>query len=123
LDQNSEPTTMTSTPWTKEFPGGVTVCDANGIVLEMNDRAAKIFEKDGGQELVGKSLFNCHPEPARTKLREMLASGESNAYTIEKAGVKKLIYQAPWHENGEFRGFVELSLVLPNELPHFIRKG
>ena len=26
--------------WMKEFPGSITVCDANGIILEMNDRAA-----------------------------------------------------------------------------------
>ena len=46
----------------------------------------------------------------------------TNAYTIEKAGVKKLIYQAPWfHDGGVFGGLVELSMVIPMEMPHFIR--
>ncbi len=42
---------------------------------------------------------------------------------IGKNGVKKLIYQTPWIENGEFRGLVELSLEIPFEMPHFVRKG
>ena len=46
-----------------------------------------------------------------------------NAYTIEKGGVKKLIYQAPWFEDGEYRGLVEVTLVLPDVLPHFVRDG
>jgi len=51
----------------------------------------------------------------------MLAAGEKNIYTIEKNGVKKLIYQSPWYQNGKYAGFVELSLEIPFEMPHFIR--
>ena len=87
----------------------------------MNDRAAESFAKDGGRELVGSNLLDCHPEPSRSKLLELLASGKVNAYTIEKGGVKKLIYQAPWYEDGEYRGLVEVALVLPDVLPHFVR--
>ncbi len=43
-------------------------------------------------------------------------------YTIEKRGQKKLIYQSPWYQNGQYRGFIELSLELPAETPHFIRE-
>ena len=35
--------------------------------------------------------------------------------------MKKLIYQAPWYRDGAYAGFVELSLVVPFELPHFVR--
>jgi transcriptional regulator with PAS, ATPase and Fis domain len=112
---------MTGIPWAKEFPGEVTVCDAAGVILEMNDRAAASFEKQGGHALVGTNLLDCHPEPSRTKVQEMLASGKTNVYTIEKGGVRKLIYQAPWYENGQYRGLVEISLVLPDPLPHFVR--
>jgi transcriptional regulator with PAS, ATPase and Fis domain len=114
---------MSTIPWAKEFPGEITVCDAAGVILEMNDRAAKTFAKDGGRGLVGSNLLDCHPEPSRSKLQEMLAAGKPNAYTIEKGGVKKLIYQAPWYEDGQFRGLVELSFVLPDALPHFVRDG
>ena len=113
--------TETEHSWIKEFPGAVTVCDPQGIVLEMNDRAAATFEKDGGRLLIGKNLFDCHPEPARGKLERLMQARRPNVYTIEKKGIKKLIYQSPWTVNGEYAGFVELSLEIPFELPHFIR--
>jgi hypothetical protein len=50
-----------------------------------------------------------------------MATGDSNSYTIEKKGVKKLIHQMPWHENGELAGLVEFSLVIPQVMPHFVR--
>jgi hypothetical protein len=40
---------MPNVPWTKGLPGDVTVCDAEGVVLEMNDRAAETFSKTGGR--------------------------------------------------------------------------
>jgi transcriptional regulator with PAS, ATPase and Fis domain len=107
--------------WIKEFPAAVTVCDANGIILEMNDKAAQTFANDGGYALIGKSMFDCHSEESRAKLRQMLASHEKNVYTIEKNGVKKLIFQSPWCRNGEYAGFVELSLEIPFEMPHHVR--
>jgi hypothetical protein len=30
--------------WVDEFDGAVTVCDAEGTIIEMNSRAAKTFE-------------------------------------------------------------------------------
>ena len=114
---------MTSVPWAKEFPGDVTVCDAAGVILDMNDGAAKAFQKQGGRSLIGTNLLDCHPEPSRTRVQEMLASGQVNAYTIEKGGVRKLVYQTPWYENGERRGLVEIVLTLPEPLPHFVRHG
>ena len=111
-----------SCEWIKEFSGGVTVCDKDGVIREMNDKAARIFEKEGGRALLGRNLFDCHPEPARTKLKDLMAARSTNAYTIEKDGVKKLIYQSPWHAGGEYRGFVELALEIPPEMAHFVRK-
>jgi len=32
-----------------------------------------------------------------------------------------MIQQMPWHENGTLAGLVEFSLVIPLELPHFVR--
>ncbi len=112
---------MSEHEWIKEFPAAVTVCDANGIILEMNDRAAKTFEKDGGYALVGKSLLDCHSNSSRGKVKEMLVSHAKNVYTIEKNGVKKLIFQSPWFKNDQYAGFVELSLEIPFEMPHFVR--
>jgi len=112
---------MTYPAWVTEFPGAVTVCAEDGTILEMNDRAAETFKKHGGRALIGKNLLDCHSDASRDIIRGLLASHEKNVYTIEKKGVKKLIYQSPWFQDGEFRGLVELSLELPAELPHFIR--
>ena len=112
---------MNEHDWIKEFPAAVTVCDESGIILEMNDKAAKTFESDGGFELIGKNMLDCHPEPARTKTERLLTLREKNIYTIEKNGIKKLIYQSPWFKDGRYAGFVELSLEIPFEMPHFIR--
>lgn len=112
---------MSQHEWIKEFPAAITVCDPAGIVLDMNDKAAKTFEKDGGYALLGKNMLDCHPEPARGKTERLLAAHEKNIYTVEKNGVKKLIYQSPWFKNGQYAGFVELSLEIPFEMPHFVR--
>jgi len=107
--------------WVKEFPGAVTVCDAQGIILEMNDKAELTFAEDGGRALIGQNVLDCHPEPSRSQLRNMLAEGKPNIYTIEKNGVKKLIYQTPWYADGNYAGFIELSLEIPFEMSHFVR--
>ncbi len=112
---------MKKNDWVKEFPGAITVCDAKGLLIDMNDRAAAVLAQDGGRALIGKSILDCHPEPARAKTQELLESGSRNVYTIEKDGVKKLIFQSPWFREGRYAGLVELSLEVPFEMPHFVR--
>jgi uncharacterized protein YndB with AHSA1/START domain len=110
-------------PWVAEFPGAVTVCDRLGVIIGMNAKAAASFAGDGGVALIGSNLLDCHPEPSRTLVADLLASPRVNAYTIEKRGVRKVIYQAPWFEAGAFAGLVELSLEVPAAMPHFVREG
>jgi transcriptional regulator with PAS, ATPase and Fis domain len=107
--------------WIKQFPAAVTVCDCKGVILDMNDKAARTFEKEGGRVLIGKNLLDCHPEPARSKVQSLLDTCQKNVYSIEKNGIKKLIYQCPWFENGQYAGFVELALEIPFEMEHFVR--
>jgi len=107
----------------EEFAVAVTVCDAEGIILYMNQKSAATFNADGGKNLVGSNLFECHPQPARDKLFQMMKAQSTNVYTIEKMGQKKLIYQAPWFKQGKYAGFIELSIVIPLVMPHFIRKS
>ncbi|MCX6149773.1 MAG: hypothetical protein NTX22_04540 [Ignavibacteriales bacterium] len=111
---------MAKHKWVKEFPGKIEVCDVNGILMEMNDQAKK---QEDGEQVIGTNILDCHPEPARTKLKKMLESGQPNIYTIEKNGKKKLIYQSPWYIDGNYSGFIELSLEIPEIMPHFIRKS
>ena len=108
--------------WKDGVNFAITVCDAAGKIIEMNGKSAATFAKSGGSDLLGSSLLDCHPEPSKTKLKKMLAEPCTNAYTIEKNGVKKLIYQTAWLKDGRPAGLVELSLELPAEMPHFVRK-
>jgi len=114
---------MADGEWMREFAGAITVCDREGIILEMNDRAARGYADDGGRALIGRNALDCHPEPARSKMRELLKTQKPNIYTIEKRGAKKLICQSPWFKEGVFAGMVELALELPQDVPHFVRKG
>jgi transcriptional regulator with PAS, ATPase and Fis domain len=107
--------------WLEEFPVSIIVTDAAGEILTMNARARDAFADDGGAALIGTSVFDCHPEPARTKTVELYRHRQPNHYTISKGGRRKVIHQVPWYRDGEFAGFVELSIPIPDELPHFDR--
>jgi hypothetical protein len=56
---------MTNHAWVKEFPGSITVSDAEGIILEMNEKAIKTFESQGGAELIGTQLLEISVSPRR----------------------------------------------------------
>ena len=118
LSPNDETKTFA---WLDGIDVAATVCDCHGVCLYLNERAAQVFAKDGGRSMIGQSLLDCHPEPARSRFAAQLATPAPNSYTIEKGGVRKLIHQIPWYKDGVFSGVVELSFVLPETLPHFVR--
>ncbi len=108
--------------WSKYFPAAITVTDANDTIIEMNDESVNGYIKDGGEALIGSNAIDCHKkEPTLSKVKKLYADHLLNAYTITKSGKKKLIYQAPYFIEGEFSGIVEMSLPLPDEMPHFDR--
>ena len=107
--------------WAEGVPAAITVTDAAGTIVAMNARARETFAAEGGGALVGASVFACHPEPAQSTLRGLYASRAPNQYTIFKGGVRKIIHQLPWQRDGVFAGYVELSVVIPEDLPHFDR--
>ena len=53
------------------------------MLLEMNDRAAEVFAADGGRQLIGRNILDCHPEPARTKTQDLLKSGDTVQVQVE----------------------------------------
>ncbi len=87
--------------WANEMNCAVTVCDTKGIILYMNEKACRTFAKHG--DLIGKNLFDCHNPQSQAKIRELLETGGVNAYTIEKNGIKKMIYQTAWKQDGAGR--------------------
>jgi transcriptional regulator with PAS, ATPase and Fis domain len=107
--------------WAEELPVAVTVTDAEGTIVAMNAASRATFAADGGGALVGCSVFACHPEPALTRTKALYQEREPNHYTILKQGRRKIIHQLPWYRGGAFAGFVEISIPLPEPLPHFDR--
>ena len=105
--------------WAKEMNCAVTVCDKEGVIIYMNDKAKETFSKHG--ELVGKSLKPCHNENSKAIISKLLETGGTNSYTISKNGQKKMIYQTAWKHDGKVAGLVEISMVISEEMPHYIR--
>lgn len=105
--------------WAEQMNCAVTVADKDGVVLYMNEKARQTFAKSGN--MIGRSMIPCHSQRSRDIIAHMLASGESNCYTITKGGLKKMIYQTPWRKDGEIAGLVEISMVIPTDMPHYDR--
>ena len=107
--------------WADNIPHPLTICNEKGVILYMNPKSIENFKKYGGSELLGYNLIDCHPEPSKSKLKEMLKNKTGQIYTIEKRGQKTLIHQFPWFESGDYKGFMELSIKLPGDLKNNIR--
>lgn len=107
--------------WAEEFNGAITVCDRSGIIVYMNRTSVTQFSRYGGEKLLGTNLLDCHPEPSKSKLKEMLEKPVENMYTTEKNGERKIVFQTPWMQNGKFSGVVELSFLLDKNMPNFVR--
>lgn len=105
--------------WAKEMNCAVTVCNTEGIILYMNDKAKATFARHG--DLIGKNLMGCHNDRSKDIIRDLLETGGSNAYTIDKEGLRKMIYQTAWSVDGKVAGLVEISMVIPSDMPHYIR--
>ena len=102
--------------WNDELDCAVTVCDTEGAVLYQNGRSREV-----NGDVRGKSLIPCHNERSRAIIRRLLDEGGRNAYTIEKNGVRKFIYQTVWRRAGRIGGLVEYSMEIPAEMPHYVR--
>jgi len=69
----------------------ITVCDREGTIVYMNEPSRELYRKHGN--LIGKNLIPCHGERSRGIIRDLLATGGSNVYTIEKKGAPRTSYQ------------------------------
>ena len=106
--------------WAEQLHCAVTVCDTEGKVIYMNEKSRETFNKDG-KLMIGQNLFPCHKERSQQMIRNMMETDTINAYTITKNGQRKMIYQTPWKVDGKVAGMVEISMVIPDEMPHYQR--
>lgn len=108
--------------WAFGMNCAVTVVDRLCRILYMNERSRETFAARGGAELIGQNILDFHNEHSRGIIARLLAEGGSNAYTISKEGKRKMIYQTVWRDSeGAIGGLVELSMVIPDEMPHYVR--
>lgn len=107
--------------WAQGLDCPITVCDHRCRIIYMNDASRRLYHKHG--DLIGADLMACHNERSQGIIRRLLTEGGVNVYTIEKRGVRKLIYQSAWLlEDGTVGGVAEISIVLPPEMPHYVRE-
>lgn len=108
--------------WAFRMNCAVTVADAACNIIYMNERSRETFAARGGAALIGHNLMEYHNENSKAIIRRLLADGGTNCYTIEKEGVRKMIFQSAWRdENGLVTGLVELSMIIPDNMPHYVR--
>lgn len=106
--------------WTQAIGCAVTICNREGEILYMNERARETYKKRGN--LIGYNLMNCHNERSREIINRLLSTGQTNTYTVLKNGIRKLIFQTPWRDHeGNIAGLAELSIPLPADMPHYDR--
>ncbi|MBD5224391.1 MAG: PAS domain-containing protein [Bacteroidales bacterium] len=108
--------------WCYGMDCAVTVVDTDCRIIYMNERSRQTFATRGGADLIGHNIMDYHNERSREIIRRLLREGGSNAYTISKEGKRKMIYQTTWRKaDGSLGGLVELSMVIPEEMPHYVR--
>lgn len=105
--------------WAKELNCSITVCDADGVIVYMNDMAVRQYARRG--DLIGKNLFDCHGARSAAIIRDLLRSGGTNSYTVEKAGLHKMVFQSAWKRDGVVCGLCEISMAIPASLSHHVR--
>ena len=100
----------------KEINVSITISDTDGNVVYMNDKAKSVFS-----DMVGKNMMACHKQSSQDTIKRLIDEKATNVYTIQKGDVKKMIYQTPWFVDGEIKGLIEYSIILPDEMPHYVR--
>ena len=94
----------------------VTVCDTECNIVYQNDRSL-----DVNGDMRGRCMLGCHNDRSRGIISHILEEGMTNSYTISKKGQRKLIHQTPWYRDGRIAGIIELSIVIPDQMPHYDR--
>ncbi len=105
-----------------EIENPVTICDAVGKMLYMNQKSIETFEDSGGMKLMGSNIYACHSGDSYNKLNQIMTAQKSNTYYIIKNGVKKLVQQIPWFTKQKFSGFIEISIPINTSIQTFERK-
>jgi transcriptional regulator with PAS, ATPase and Fis domain len=102
--------------WVEEFPGMISVCDADGKILVLNKQISEYFSSMGGKKLIGSNLFDCHGQTSGQEIHHLMEMKEANVYIAEENGGRELVIHSPWFIEGEFAGLVEITLPLKGKI-------
>ena len=106
--------------WAKEIDATLIVSNKDGIIIEMNDKAKKVFAENT-DKLIGSKLLDCHPAWARPKVEKLMEEKKPSSYTTETREGKNFVYHTPWFEGDRYQGLVELVVPIPKNLPNIVR--
>jgi len=113
---------MDEKTWFDNLPVEVVVCDAQGVLIAMNEQASLGCAKYGGKSLIGRHIAEFHPERAQPKIAALLADPRPDTRITERRGRPLLIHQSPWFVDGEYRGFMTIKMLLPDDIPPTLRR-
>lgn len=91
----------------------VVLCNLKHVILYMNETAVKRYEKEGGRNLLGKSLMNCHTSYANEMIEKVLDwfredKSHNKIYTFDNREENKDVYMVALRdENQNLIGYYE----------------
>ncbi len=91
----------------------VVICDLNHIIVYMNKVAMNKYSKYGGENLIGKSLLDCHNQNSRDTIEKVISwfkeSKDNNMiYTYKNQAEKRDVYMVALRDDeGELIGYYE----------------
>ncbi|MBW7997784.1 MAG: PAS domain-containing protein [Candidatus Glassbacteria bacterium] len=104
------------------IPDPVVITDTDHMVLYMNQAAIDLFE--GGEALLGKSLFDCHKEESGRIMEEVLErlkAGEVEVQITERQGEdpenrQRTFMRAIRDRDGNLLGYYERYMYWPKRI-------
>lgn len=100
-----------------EIDAAITICDNDFKIVYMNNKSKEVFKNSK----IGDTILDCHNSKSIEIMNNIKVTKKPNIYSIEKKGIKKIIYQTPWIVNNQVKGLIEFSLIVPKNMPHYKR--
>lgn len=91
----------------------IVICDLNHTMVYLNPVAKAYYSKYSREELTGKSVMFCHPEPAQKAIERVVDyfradPSHNSVFTYHNDSANKDVYMiALRDENGELIGYYE----------------
>ncbi|MCI8306906.1 MAG: PAS domain-containing protein [Lachnospiraceae bacterium] len=90
----------------------IVICNLKHEIIYMNPAGAKKYAKWGGNELVGRSIMDCHNEDSREKMRQIVewfseALDHNIVYISYNEKQNRDVYMVALRSGGKLIGYYE----------------